>query len=277
MNDNYGFIGLGNIGAPMAKHLLDRPQGLVVLDLEAKAMAPFVEGGATAATSAAQVGEECSVISLMVLNDSQVRMVCDEILTTAPAGTVIAIHSTIHPKTAVEVGTLAARTGVDVVDAPVSGGFMGAHEASLAVMVGGSSAAFEKVREPFSEFADLVLHMGELGAGTKTKLARNLMHFTAFTAAGEAMRLAEANELSIHDLAKVVRHSDGVTGGPGAIMLRDTTAPMAPHDDWHDTLSHVRALGEKDLVLALELAADSDVELPLARLALNRLGSELGL
>jgi 3-hydroxyisobutyrate dehydrogenase len=121
------------------------------------------------------------------------------------------------------------------------------------------------------------VHTGPLGSGTTTKLARNLLHFVAFTAAGEAQRLAEAAGIPLAELARVVRHSDAVTGGPGAIMLRDTTAPMAPTDDWHATLDHVRSLGTKDLALALELGTELGVQLPLARMALDRLGTELGL
>lgn len=276
MTNTYGFIGLGNIGAPMARHLIDWPDGLMVFDLRPEALEPFVEAGATAATSVSEVGTQCSVISLMVLNDGQVRDVCSQIFANASAGTVVAIHSTIHPETAVAMATAGHARGIEVVDAPVSGGFMGAHDASLAVMVGGTEEAFAQVQEPFSRFANLVVHMGPIGSGTKAKLARNLMHFVAFTAAGEAMRLADAAGLTVQDLANVVRHSDSVTGGPGSIILRSDTEPMAKDDDWYETLSHVRELGEKDLVLALELGSDLDVDLPLAKLALNRLGTELG-
>jgi 3-hydroxyisobutyrate dehydrogenase-like beta-hydroxyacid dehydrogenase len=272
-----GFIGLGNIGAPMARHLLGWPGGLVVSDVRTEATRPFADGGATVAADNAELAATCGVISLMVLDDAQVRHVAEEVLRTAREGTVVAIHSTVRPETALAVGELAAARDVQVVDAPVSGGFLGAHEGSLAVMVGGTPDALEAVREPFSRWASLVVHTGPLGSGTRTKLARNLLHFIAFTAAGEAQRLAEAAGIRLADLARVVRHSDAVTGGPGAIMLRDTTTPMAPDDDWYATLDHVRALGSKDLALALELGTELGVPLPLARLALDRLGAELGL
>jgi 3-hydroxyisobutyrate dehydrogenase len=272
-----GFIGLGNIGAPMAHHLLDWPGGLVVSDVRSEATRPFAEDGATVAVDNAELAAGCGVISLMVLDDAQVRRVAGEVLPAAREGTVMAIHSTIRPETAVAMGELAARHGVQVVDAPVSGGFLGAHEGSLAVMVGGTEEALDAARGPFSRWASLVVHTGPLGSGTQAKLARNLLHFIAFTAAGEAQRLAEAAGIRLSDLARIVRHSDAVTGGPGAIMLRDTAAPMAPDDDWYATLDHVRALGNKDLALALELGGELGVQLPLGRLALDRLGAELGL
>ena len=164
-----------------------------------------------------------------------------------------------------------------MVDAPVSGGFMGAHEARLAVMVGGSPEGFARLEAPFARFADLVLHMGPVGAGTKAKLARNLVTFVSYAAAGEAARLAEASGIGVQDLARVVRHSDAVTGGPGAILIRDTVGPMDRDDAWWPTLEHTRELGEKDLTFALELASAEGVDVPLATLALNRLGGELGL
>ncbi|WP_281202179.1 NAD(P)-dependent oxidoreductase [Nocardia jejuensis] len=274
-----GFIGLGNMGAPMAKRLLDWPGGLVVCDMRPDALRPFTDEGATAAASAAEVAERCGVVSIVVLNDEQVRAVItgpDGILTTAKPGTVIAVHSTISDHTAVALAAECAERGVEFVDAPISGGAAGAQRGGLAVMIGGSEAAFAAVRAPFSSFASLLVHAGEVGAGTRMKLARNLLHFIAFTAASEAQRLAEAAGLNITELGKVVRHSDSHTGGPGAIMLRDTTAPVATGDFWFPILGHVRDLGEKDLSLALELGERLDIDLPLARLALDGLGDGLG-
>jgi 3-hydroxyisobutyrate dehydrogenase len=144
-------------------------------------------------------------------------------------------------------------------------------------MIGGSAAALDTVRPPFHRFADMIVHAGQVGAGTRMKLARNLLHFVAFAAVGEAQRLAEAAGLNVRDLGRVVRHSDAVTGGAGAIMLRDTAAELKPADPWTRVFRHVADLGEKDLRLALGLAEDLDVDLPLARLALDRLAGSLGL
>src|SRR4051812_24709926 len=136
-----GFIGLGNIGAPIAKRLVDRPEGLVVYDVRAEACTPFAEAGATVATSLAELAAQCDVISVMVLNDEQVRDVVAEILPACKPETVIAVHSTISETTAVDVAHDAAKASVRVVDAPVSGGAMGAADGTLAVMVGGERAA----------------------------------------------------------------------------------------------------------------------------------------
>ncbi|GGS63202.1 putative oxidoreductase [Planobispora rosea] len=263
------------MGAPMAAHLAGC--GLVVYDTRPEAMAPLVDRGARAAASPAEVAVACRIISIMVRDDAQVDEVMAGILPAAAPGTVVAIHSTIHAGTAARLAERALPYRIDVVDAPVSGGFMGAQAGTLAVMVGGTEDAFARCREPFGAWADLVLHMGPVGAGTRAKLARNLLHFTAFAAVAEAQRLAEAAGVPLRRLARVVRHSDAVTGGPGSIMLRSTTAPLDPGDPLYEIMENVLALGEKDLSLALDLAAGHGVDTPLARLALDRLAEGLGL
>ncbi|MFE3960759.1 NAD(P)-dependent oxidoreductase [Nocardia sp. NPDC059091] len=274
-----GFIGLGNMGAPMAKRLLGWPGGLTVCDVRAESMLPFAEAGAPTAVTPAEVAAQSSVICVTVVDDAQVREVLtgvDGVLRTAAAGTVVAVHSTIGDRTAEQLAAVCAEHDVEFVDAPVSGGAPGAAGGALAVMVGGSTAAVERIRGPFGSFSNLIVHAGPVGSGTRMKLARNLLHFVAFTAATEAQRLAEAAGLDIAELGKVVRHSDAITGGAGAIMLRNTTGPVDPSDFWYPILGHVRYLGEKDLSLALELGQRLETDLPLAERALSDLGRGLG-
>lgn len=279
-----GFIGLGQIGAPMATHLVGWPGGLVVHDVSSDAMAPLLDAGATAAESPAGVGAVCGVISVMVRDDDQVwevvagpgRDAAAGILSTAAPGTVIAVHSTISAETAVALEEVARAHDVHVVDAPVSGGFMGAHEGSLALLVGGDALAVERCREPFERMGGLVVHLGPIGSGTKGKLARNLMHFASFCAAFEASRLAEAAGIDLRLLAQVVKHSDAITGGPGAIMVRRSTGPLDVDDPLRPIFEHTRDLGEKDLRLALALGDELGVDLPLGRLALESFAEGLG-
>jgi 3-hydroxyisobutyrate dehydrogenase-like beta-hydroxyacid dehydrogenase len=266
------------MGAPMAARLASWPGGLIVYDTRPEALTPLADAGAKAAGSVAEVAAAAGVISVMVRDDDQVRDVVRAVAAAAGDRPVIAaIHATIGPGTAAGLAAEVSHTGVEVVDAPVSGGFMGAQDGRLAVMVGGSRAAYERCREPFGCWADLIVHMGPVGAGTRAKLARNLLHFAAFTAAAEAQRLAEAAGVDLRKLGRVVRHSDAVTGGPGAIMLRSATAPLDTDDPLREILEHVRALGEKDLSLALDLGAELGVDLPMARLALARFAAGLGL
>jgi 3-hydroxyisobutyrate dehydrogenase-like beta-hydroxyacid dehydrogenase len=165
---------------------------------------------------------------------------------------------------------------VHVLDAPVSGGAIGAADGRLAVMVGGERAAYERAKPVFQHWASLVLHVGPAGAGTQCKLARNLLTFASFAVAAEASRLAEAAGIDLGKLAAAVRHSDATTGGASAVMVRRSTEPFPPDDGLRAVFEHTRTLGEKDLGLALALGEALDVDLPFARLAIDHLAAALG-
>lgn len=270
-----GYIGLGNQGAPMAKRLAGWPGGLTVFDVRAESMAPLVELGAKAAESVAGVAE-ADVISVTVLTDAQVRDVVAKLAAHAKPGTVIAIHSTIEPGTAAELADQLRSKGIRIVDAPVSGGAGAADKGELAVMVGADDDAYDLVKPVFKQWASMVVRAGEPGAGTRMKIARNMLTFIGFAAACEAQKLAEAAGIDLQKLGRVVRHSDAQSGGPGAIMVRDDTSPLAS-DHWiYDMFVHTRGLAEKDLRLALGLGEATGVELPLAEIALRDLAAGLG-
>ena len=242
---------------------------LWVYDVAPEPVAELTAAGAKSVDIAGALAGLVDVVCVMVRDDEQVRSVAEQIGT----GPVLVVHSTVAPDTPAQLEGL----GLTVLDAPVSGGAMGAADGSLAILVGGSAEAFAVARPVLDVMGSKIVHAGPLGAGTRMKLARNLMHFVAFTAATEAQRLAEAAGLDLVALGDVVRHTDAITGGPGAIMHRDTTAPLAPDDFWFGVFEHVRALGEKDLSFAIALADELGVDVPLAREALLRLGKGLGL
>jgi 3-hydroxyisobutyrate dehydrogenase-like beta-hydroxyacid dehydrogenase len=270
-----GYIGLGNMGAPMAKRLVDWPGGVTVFDVRTEAMTPLAEAGATLADSLADVAA-ADIISVTVLNDEQVRDVIAELAANAKPGTVIAIHSTISPDTAVELAEQLAPQGIHVVDAPVSGGGGAAEKGELATMVGADREVYERIKPAFKQWASMVIHAGQPGAGTRMKLARNMLTFTSYAAACEAMKLAEAAGIDLQALGRVVRHTDALTSGPGAIMVREDMTQLGPEHWLHDAFTHTRGLGEKDLRLALALGEAVDVDLPLAEVALERLADGLG-
>ncbi|PQM49273.1 putative oxidoreductase [Mycobacterium talmoniae] len=194
----------------------------------------------------------------------------------AKPDTVIAIHSTISDTTAVELANECKPQGIHIVDAPVSGGGGAAEKGELATMVGADREIYQRIKPAFKCWASMVIHAGTPGAGTRMKLARNMLTFTSYAAACEAMKLAAAAGLDLQALGRVVRHTDALTGGPGAIMVRDDMATLQP-DHWlYDAFTHTRGLGEKDLSLALALGEATGVDLPLARVALDRLADGLG-
>ena len=270
-----GYIGLGNQGAPMAKRLVGWPGGLVVFDVRTESMTPLAELGATLADGIADVAA-ADVISVTVLTDAQVRDVVAELAEHAKPGTVIAIHSTIEPNTAAQLAEELRPRGIHVVDAPVSGGAGAAAKGELAVMVGADDEAYELVKPVFKQWASMVVRAGEPGAGTRMKLARNMLTFIGFAAACEAQKLAEAAGIDLQKLGRVVRHSDAQSGGPGAIMVRGDLTPLQPDHFVYDMFVHTRGLAEKDLRLALGLGEATGVELPLAEIALRNLAEGLG-
>jgi 3-hydroxyisobutyrate dehydrogenase-like beta-hydroxyacid dehydrogenase len=270
-----GYIGLGNMGAPMAKRLVEWPGGVTVFDVRTEAMTPLAEAGATLADSVADVAA-AEIISVTVLNDAQVREVVGELAANAKPGTVIAIHSTISPDTAVELAEQLRPQGIHIVDAPVSGGGAAAEKGELAVMVGAEREVYERIKPAFKQFASVVVHAGDPGAGTRMKLARNMLTFTSYAAAGEAMRLAAAAGIDLQTLGRVVRHTDAQSGGPGAVVVRDNVADLKPDNFLYGPLAHARDLGEKDLSLALALGEAVGVDLPMAEMALENLAAGLG-
>ena len=276
-----GFIGLGNIGKPMALRLASAPAELEldlwVYDVAPEPLAELEQAGASIASNVAELATQVEVVCVMVRDDDQVREVLGQVLGVAADDTVVVVHSTVAPETPRQLEISAAKHGVLLVDAPVSGGAMGASDGTLAILVGGTDEAYAACSPVLARMGSMVVHAGPIGSGTKMKLARNLMHFVAFTAATEAQRLAEAAGLDLKKLGEVVRHTDAITGGPGAIMHRETAAAIAADDFWHGVFSHVADLGEKDLGFAIELADELGVDVPLARQANDRLRKGLGL
>ena len=274
-NLKLGYIGLGNMGAPMATKMTEWPGGVTVYDIRAEAMTPLAEKGASLADSVADVAA-ADIIHITVLNDAQVREVVGELAANTKPGTVIAIHSTISDTTAVELAGELKPQGLHIVDAPVSGGAAAAAKGELATMVGAEREVYERIKPAFKHWASLVIHAGEPGAGTRMKLARNMLTFTSYAAACEAMKLAEAAGLDLQALGRVVRYTDALTGGPGAIMVRENMKDLEPDNFLYQPFLHTRGLGEKDLSLALALGEAVSVDLPLAREAYERLAAGLG-
>lgn len=271
-----GYIGLGNMGAPMATKMTEWPGGVTVYDIRTEAMTPLVEKGAGLADSIADIAVAADIIHITVLNDAQVREVVGELTAHAKPGTVIAIHSTISDTTAVELAAEHKPRGIHIVDAPVSGGAAAAARGELATMVGADREVYERIKPAFKHWASMVIHAGEPGAGTRMKLARNMLTFTSYAAACEAMKLAEAAGLDLQALGRVVRHTDALTGGPGAIMVREDMKDLEADNFLYEPFLHTRGLGEKDLSLALALGGAVSVDLPLAQLAYERLAAGLG-
>jgi len=276
-----GVIGLGDIGRGVADAVLRAGLPLVVCDVRPEATAPYATQAHVAPTPAV-LGERADVVAVVVLNDAQVRQVLagpDGALEGMSAGSVVLVLSTVAPATVEEVAATAARRDVDVVDCGVSGGPQAAADGTLVAMVGGDEATVERARPVLDAFAQLVVHMGPLGAGIKAKLARNLVQYASWLAAYEAQVLAEAAGIELAKLAEVIRVSDAKIGGASRLMFRDTAAPFPPDADQGllDIMGAAAGLAHKDLQAAISLGASLGLELPLAHMTEQRCDAVFGL
>jgi 3-hydroxyisobutyrate dehydrogenase-like beta-hydroxyacid dehydrogenase len=191
-----GFIGLGSQGAPMARRMIEAGLPTVLWARRPQTLEPYRGTGARFVASIVELGREADHVGICVVNDDDVRQVCAELIPAMRPNAVIAIHSTIHPDTARQVARDAAEHGVQVIDAPVSGGSPAAEAGMLTVMLGGDADAIERARPVFETFGKLIVRLGEVGAGQHAKLinnalmAANLGVGDAALAAGDALGLA---------------------------------------------------------------------------------------
>ena len=207
-----GFIGLGRMGKPMAINILQAGFGLAVHDAREQPVLELASLGAKVAQSPREVAEDGDLVEIVVVDDAQVDDVLlgdRGVLQGARDGTIIAIHSTVYPETVRKIAKHAGAKGVQVIDAPVSGGEAGAREKSLCYMVGGELALLERCREVFSTSASEIFHMGALGSGAAAKMIVQVVTCINMLAVHEAEMLAERGGLEFAALQKVLHESSG--------------------------------------------------------------------
>ena len=224
-----GFVGLGDMGGPMARHLVDRGFPTTVTDVRADAVAVLVTAGAKPAETPAELAEGADVIAVCVVDDAQAAAVVtgeSGLCNRLRAGQTVVLHSSVRPETAVALAEAVWATGADLLDAPVSGSRPAVEAAALTIMVGGDPATLERVRPALCAYAERVFHLGPVGTGQSMKLVNNVMLHLNHLVALEALRLAAAEGIAEADAVAVVNASSGrswVTETWGLIddMLRD--------------------------------------------------------
>lgn len=271
MATKVGFIGLGNMGKPMAANVLKAGFDLMVFDLRPEPLKELASMGAKVAGSVKEVGQHGEVIEMAVVDDAQVEAVIageDGLLATARPGTVIAIHSTIHPETTKKVAEVAKSKGVGVIDAQMSGGSTGASGRTLCFMVGGEKSLLEKCRPVLEASGKNIFHVGALGNGSAAKAAQQTMVVINMLSAHEGMSLARKAGIDPKVFEELVRVSAG-------------QSHMADH--WLEFAGrmtgdreHMRELFFKGVCPALELAHEKGVSVPGLALAQQMLSRILG-
>lgn len=265
-----GFIGLGDQGGPMAEMMLAAGVPLSVWARREEALAPFVAAGARPAKAPDRLAAECDLLGLCVTSDDDVRAVLlgAGALEAMKPGAVVAVHATVRPSLCVELAELAARGGVTLIDAPVSGSGRAARARNLLVMVGGEVGAFEQVRPAFASFAARQLHMGPVGAAMSAKLINNLLSAVHIGRAYEALLLAAQQGVD----PRLLR--EAVLAGTGRSFA------MEALERFHEPLraAHISRILAKDVALALGEMAPDDAErwAPLAQAGLDALDALAG-
>jgi len=263
MIERVGFIGLGDIGEPMARNLCGAFE-VVVHDLREDAVANLAKSGAKPASSAREVGERTQAVCVCVLDDAGTKAVVagpDGILSGARAGAIVAIHSTIHPETARDLDRLAQERGVRVVDAQMTGGRGLAEQRKLRFMVGGDAEALAAIRPVLERSAAEITHCGGVGAGAVAKLCNNLVQFQAWQGYVDAFRIGTACGLSEQTLLQVLAwimndNARTFLAGRNALERDPENAPL------RERFTAVMKLAEKDLYLALDVARSAGVSVP---------------
>jgi len=207
-----GFIGIGNMGRPMSINLIKAGHELTVHDIREEATEGPVRMGARAAGSPREVAESSDIVMTSLPSSEALEEVAlgeDGVLEGAARGCILVDTSTVSPSTIRRVADVARGRGVEVLDAPVSGGVAGAEAGSLTVMVGGDRAVFERCLEVLRVIGENVYHVGGVGAGNTVKLVNNLMSLVNVAALSEGMVLGVKAGVDPETLYDVVRVSTG--------------------------------------------------------------------
>lgn len=266
-----GFIGLGRMGKPMAINILKAGFELAVYDLRRDPMDELVAQGALSAESPAGLGA-VDLIAVAVVDDAQVEdaLLGDNgVFAAAQPGMIIAIHSTVLPRTIKRLAEVGNKSGVHVIDAPVSGGEAGARSKSLCYMVGGDPALLERCREIFATSASEIFHMGGLGCGAAAKTIVQVMTCINMLAAHEAEILADKSGLDYRVVQQMLHRSSAQSFVADNWLDRFKLAddPMAVRkrrtEVFQKSLAPARALAEE---LGLSLAGAQLVERLLPRI-----------
>lgn len=218
-----GFIGLGIMGKPMSKNLLKAGYELIVRDFNQAAVSELTALGAKEAGSGAEVAAECSTIITMVPNSPHVREAVlgkGGVIETAKPGTVLIDMSSIDPVESQSIGAALAEKGIEMLDAPVSGGEPKAIDGTLSVMVGGKKELFDKYLPLLSAMAGSVVYVGELGAGNIAKLANQMIVAVNIAAMSEALTFAKKAGADPELVYQAIR------GGLAGSTVLDAKAPM---------------------------------------------------
>ena len=256
-NERIGFVGLGMMGLPMAKNLVEAGYTVTVFDLDAGTIEEAQGFGASPASTGAEVAAQSDIIITMVPDSPHVEAAIagnGGIIEGIRPESVVIEMSTILPETGKRMAELLAEKGADFVDAPVTGGVAGAEAGSMSILVGGDAEAFERTLPVLSVLGGDITHMGPVGAGHTTKIANQLIGVATLAGLSEAFVLAKKSGLDMQTFY------DAVKNGAGRSWALETLGPKILKGDFSPgfMVKHM----QKDLRLAGQLADDTGTSIP---------------
>ena len=252
-----GVIGLGVMGTPMARNLLKSGHEVTVFARRADAMAPLAAAGARTSASPAEAAAVSDVTITMVLDTRAVESVVlgpGGVIEGARSGSIVVDHSTIEPEGARKVAATLQSRGIEMLDAPVSGGAAVAEAGTLSIMVGGAEATLERVRPILACYGKTIVHIGPSGAGQVAKACNQICTIVNTLGAAEAMLLAERAGV---DPAKV---KDVLMTGFGASRMLEVQAPKMIARNFEAKVES--RLHHKDIQIVLDMARALGLDLP---------------
>jgi len=264
-----GFIGLGHMGWPMAVNLVSAGHTVTGFDLQDEAIKAFAAAGGRAATTLQDTASQQDVIITMLQTGQQVQQVClgdQGLFSMAAKNTLFIDCSSIDVQHSREIHQIANKMGLLAVDAPVSGGAVGAAQAKLTIMVGGTEAAFTEARPILASLGKTIIHAGVAGSGQAAKICNNMILGVSMIAVSEAFTLAENLGLSAEKLFDVVTHSSGQCWAISNYAPVPGLLENVPANN-HYKPGFTVAMMLKDLCLSQKAAAGVGVKTPMGERA----------
>ncbi len=259
MKKNIGFIGLGIMGKPMSLNLIKAGHNLTVYDINKETVKIIVNSGATSAESPKEVAANSDIIFTMLPNSQHVKEVVlgeNGIIQSAKKGTIVIDMSSITPVVSKEIARKITKMGLEMLDAPVSGGEPGAINGNLSIMVGGKPEVFKQVKDVLYNMGTSVILVGENGCGVTAKLANQIIVNLNIAAMSEALVLASKAGIDIEKMYQAIR------GGLAGSAVLDAKVPLILERNF--VAGGKIAINLKDITNVMETAHALDVPLPLS-------------
>jgi 2-hydroxy-3-oxopropionate reductase len=266
-----GFVGLGAMGRPMALHLMKHGHAMGVYARRAESAAPLVAAGATRYDTPAALAAQCEVIFTMVTSSQDVESVVlgeEGIAHGLKRGSVLVDMETISPTVARRVAAELAKQGVDMLDAPVSGGPAGAEAATLAIMAGGKPEVFERVKPLFACMGKTIIRVGDSGAGQITKACNQLLLLVTAQGAAEALALAKRCGVDPATVREVLM------GGIASSRVLDVFGKRMVERNFANGID--TRLYHKDMNIALGLVHELGAAAPAAAVTMQHINAAIG-